>query len=133
MRFYAYFEAACPIFYDVVFTLSQHEKTLRHQKASSFNAFASVVFHGCSICCHILDQVRHGDLPSRPSSPPTTAYRTQPAVDARRVVNKVRREALLFHLLLRKRPRQLMNDCAHHLEVSQLFGTNIRKQALGAS
>lgn len=36
---------------------------------------------------------------------------------------KVRREALLFHLLLRKRPRQLMDDRTHHLEVSQLFGT----------
>ena len=44
------FEAACPIFYDVVFTLSQHEKPCAIKKASSFNAFKRrLCLHGCSI------------------------------------------------------------------------------------
>ena len=50
------FEAACPIFYDVVFTPSQHEKPCAIKKASSFNAFKRrLCLHGCSICGYVYD------------------------------------------------------------------------------
>lgn len=49
------FEAACPNFYNVVFTLSQHEKPCAIKKASSFNAFKRrLCLHGCSIPDDIL-------------------------------------------------------------------------------
>lgn len=117
-------EAACPIFYDVVFTPSQHEKPCAIKKASSFNAFRLwLCLHGRSICCEILCEIGDGvagDGHGR-GAPGGTGGGLR--VDAGGVVDKVICEAGRLDLLLCERPRQLVHDRADHLQMPQLLCT----------
>lgn len=116
------FEAACPNFYNVVFTLSQHEKPCAIKKASSFNAFKRrLCLHGCSIGSKVLGQI--GDRVAgdghRRRAPRRAGGRLR--IDARGVVDKVGGKARRRDLLLRERARELVDDRPHHLQMPQLL------------
>ena len=117
------FEAACPIFYDVVFTPSQHEKPCAIKKASSFNAFRLwLCLHGRAIGSEVLREI--GDRVAgdghRRRAPRRTGGRLR--IDARGMVDKVACKAGRLDLLLGQRARELMDDGADHLQMAQLLG-----------
>lgn len=116
------FEAACPIFYDVVFTPSQHEKPCAIKKASVFNAFRLwLCLHGRAICRQILDEIGHGVAGDGDAARAPRRAGGRLRIDARRMIDEVGREARFPLLLLRQIPCQLVNDRTDHLQMPKLL------------
>ena len=85
---------------------------------------------GCRLSTQILTQIRHRiafDLHG--SSAPGEA-RGRSRIDTGGMIHEIGRKGRILDLGIFQIPCQLMDDCADHLQMPQLFRSDIRQQTL---